>query len=287
VFSSDGRALYVFFNRDPDGHTELQRFDLGDRATAGPDDGLVLRRFDKDFPNHNGGQLALGPDGFLYLGLGDGGGADDPDGHGQDLDQYLGKILRIDPDGDASGHYAIPPDNPYADGGGKPEIWASGLRNPWRFSFDRSTGDLWIADVGQGEWEELDRLPATSGRGAGRGANLGWDQMEGSHPHDGGSNPKGAVLPIFEYDHGDGSCAVVGGYVYRGAALPTLAGAYLFTDYCRPGIRAITVAGDHVAEERTFDLPVEQVQSFGEDADGEVYLLLAAGDVLRLVEEGA
>jgi glucose/arabinose dehydrogenase len=287
AFSSDGRQLYLFYNRDPDGHTELAQLPIGDATTVRADDGRTLMSFEKEHPNHNGGQLALGPDGYLYLGLGDGGGADDPDDRAQDTGQHLGKILRIDPQGDAAGRpYAVPADNPFVDGGGQPEIWAYGLRNPWRFSFDTANGDLWIADVGQGEREELDHLPATDGVGAGQGANLGWDRMEGTRPHEGGSNPKGGVLPVFEYDHGDGACAVVGGYVYRGRAIPGLAGAYLFTDLCHPGLRAITLGADgEVADQRTFDLAPEQVQSFGEDADGELYVLQASGQVLRIVPE--
>ncbi len=289
AFSSDGRQMYLFLNVEPDGHTELRAYDLGGGTTVDADAGHVLLRVDKRFPNHNGGQLALGPDGFLYLGLGDGGGADDPDGHGQDTSQLLGKVLRIDPSGAEPGDdppYSIPADNPFASGGGRPEIWASGLRNPWRFSFDAANGDLWIADVGQGEWEELDHLPADGGVGAGRGADLGWDRMEGSHPHEGGSNPKGGILPVFEYDHDDGSCAVVGGYVYRGQAIPGLTGAYLFTDYCHAGLRAIALGPDGtVAAQRTFDLAPAHVQSFGEDAEGELYVLQASGEVQRVVPQ--
>ena len=220
------------------------------------------------------------------MGLGDGGSGGDPDGHGQDTSELLGSILRIDPEGAASSRdaYGIPPGNPFERDGGDPEIWLYGVRNPWRFSFDRGNGDLWIADVGQGEWEELDHLPATDGVDAGRGANLGWDRMEGSHPYEGGTNPPDGVLPVFEYSHDDGACAVVGGYVYRGTAIPDLDGAYLYTDYCQAGIRALTTQGDEVAGPRSFDLPVQQVQSFGEDADGEVYLLLGSGEVLRLIE---
>ena len=285
AFSSDGRELYAFATIEPDGSSWLGAFELGEGTTADADEGRDLLTLDREFPNHNGGQLALGPDGYLYVGLGDGGSGGDPDGHGQDTSEPLGSILRIDPaEPQGSREYAIPDGNPFEDGDA-PEIWLYGVRNPWRFSFDRDTGDLWVADVGQGEWEEIDHLPAAGGSGAGRGANLGWDRMEGSHPFEGDGNPDGAVLPVYEYDHGEGGCAVVGGYVYRGEAIPALAGAYLYTDYCLPGLEALTLddAGT-LASTRDFDLDVEQVQSFGEDADGEVYLLLTSGEVLRIVE---
>ena len=286
AFSSDGRQLYAFATLEPDGRSWLGAFDIGEgnRVDADADAGRDLLELDREFANHNGGQLALGPDGFLYVGLGDGGSGGDPDGHGQDTSELLGSILRIDPEGGGDDRaYGIPSGNPFEAGGGAPEIWLYGVRNPWRFSFDQATGDLWVADVGQGEWEELDVLRATGGGGAGRGTNLGWDLMEGSHPYEDGANPPDGVLPVFEYDHGEGGCAVVGGYVYRGGAIPDLDGAYLFTDYCLPGLRALRVDGNQVVGTRTFDLPVQQVQSFGEDADGEVVLLLGSGEVLRLV----
>jgi glucose/arabinose dehydrogenase len=250
-------------------------------AAGSPRGRRELLRVEDPYPNHNGGHLALGPDGYLYIGLGDGGSGGDPHGHGQDTDTLLGSILRIDPTAPpADGEYGIPADNPFAASGGEPEIWLYGVRNPWRFSFDRATGDLWIGDVGQGEVEEIDRLPATNGRDAGRGANLGWNLMEGSEPFE-GENPAGGVLPIYEYTHDDG-CSVTGGYVYRGRAIPALTGAYLFADYCEPDLRAVRVAGDEVVEERSWDLSLEAIQSFGEDADGELYVLLASGPLLRL-----
>jgi glucose/arabinose dehydrogenase len=285
TFSSDGRQLYVFATLEPDGQNWLGAFDVGEGSSIDADSGRDLLELDDEFPNHNGGQLALGPDGFLYVGLGDGGSGGDPHGHGQDTSELYGSILRLDPEaGEHGAAYAIPAGNPFEQRGGKPEIWLYGVRNPWRFSFDRADGDLWIADVGQGEWEELDHLPATDGVGAGLGANLGWNRMEGTHPFEGGSNPKDGVLPVFEYSHADGACAVVGGYVYRGTAIPDLEGAYLFTDYCQEGLRALTLHGGQVGGTRTFDLPIHQVQSFGEDADGELYALLTSGEVLRLIE---
>jgi glucose/arabinose dehydrogenase len=284
AFSSDGRTLYLYGTLQPDGDSWLGAADLGEGDGAAGAEVRTLLQLEDEFPNHNGGQLAFGPDGFLYLGLGDGGSGGDPRGHGQDTGELSGSILRIDPEGgDAARPYAIPPDNPFAGGGGAPEVWLYGVRNPWRFSFDRATGDLWIADVGQGEWEEVDRLAADDGRPAGRGANLGWNRMEGRHPFQGGSNPSGGVLPVLEYSHDDGACAVVGGYVYRGTAVPDLVGAYLYTDFCRPGIAAVVVGPDGaVLQRRTFDLRIDRVQSFGEDADGELYALTADGEVLRI-----
>jgi glucose/arabinose dehydrogenase len=178
--------------------------------------------------NHNGGQLAFGPgDGYLYVALGDGGGGGDPDGNGQNTNTLLGKILRLDVESGAT-PYAIPAGNPFASGGGRPEIWAYGLRNPWRFSFDRQTHDLFIADVGQALWEEVDYQPG----GAAGGANYGWKIMEGMHCYNAATcDQAGLTLPVAEYDHSLG-CAVIGGYVYRGSAQPSLAGLYFYADEC-------------------------------------------------------
>src|SRR5690606_14117040 len=218
------------------------------------------------------------------IGLGDGGDAGDPHGHGQDTDTLLGSILRIDPIGGSEDGpaYAIPPGNPFADGSeGKPEIWLYGVRNPWRFSFDSLTGDLWVADVGQSEREEISRLPASDGFDAGKGANLGWDRMEGSESFE-GENPSGAVLPVHEYSH-DHGCSITGGHLYRGEAVTALQGTYLFADFCAAGVRGLQMDGDIIIDERTWDLAPEGLQSFGQDRDGEIYLLLASGPVLKIV----
>jgi glucose/arabinose dehydrogenase len=292
AFSSDGRRMFTFSTLGPDGTSSLDAYDIGDgTSVTGRTPRRQLLSLARRFPNHNGGQLVFGPDGYLYVGIGDGGSEGDPDHHGQDEATLFAKILRLDPDGGtgtgagtaarAGTAYGIPVGNPFEHGGGRPEIWISGVRNPWRFSFDKATGDLWVADVGQDHWEEIDRLPATDGQAAGRGANLGWSLMEGDHRYR-GANPEGGVLPLFEYSH-DHGCSITGGYVYRGTAIAHLEGAYLYADYCQSGLRALTTDGRRVTGTRTFDLPLPQVQSFGEDDDGNVYVLLASGPVLRLV----
>ncbi|MDQ2648168.1 MAG: PQQ-dependent sugar dehydrogenase [Actinomycetota bacterium] len=286
TFSSDGRRLFLYFTARDDGANTLAVMDLGDGGRSDGSDLEILFAVEDPAPNHNGGQLALGPDGYLYVALGDGGGAGDPQDTGQDPSDLLGSILRIDPDGADSGKgYAVPSGNPSLDGAEPSEVWAYGLRNPWRFSFDRATGDLWIADVGQGDWEEIDLLPAVAGRDAGRGANLGWSAMEGRHPFEGGREPDGAVPPIFEYDHGEGGCSVTGGYRYRGSAVPALTGVYLFADYCLDTVEGIELdeAGTAVAGHRAWELGTSQIQSFGEDGEGELYVLEAGGTVSRVV----
>lgn len=284
AFSSDGRKLYVDYTARPDGETRVEEFELGDRTIADRDSRRLLLTVEQPAANHNGGHLAVGPDGYLYIGLGDGGGQGDPDGNSQNREELLGKILRIDPEGaaaDGDPAYGIPAGNPFADGEeGAREVWVYGVRNPWRFSFDALTGDLWIGDVGQNGWEEIDKLPSVAGFDAGRGANLGWDRMEGTHSFE-GDNPPGAVLPVFEYTRDEG-CSITGGYVYRGGEIEALQGAYLFADYCASGIRAIRVEGDAVVDERRWGLDAEQVFSFGEDNDGEIFVLLGSGPVLRL-----
>jgi len=279
AFSPDGSHLYISYT-DERGDSRL------DEWATGPGVGDVdagsrrnVLAVDQPFPNHNGGNIVFGPDGLLYYGLGDGGSAGDPGQRAQDPDELLGKILRIDPEASGDDPYAVPADNPFAGGGGRGEIWVTGVRNPWRFSFDRQTGDLWVGDVGQNAEEEIDRLPA----GQARGANLGWDRLEGNRPFE-GEPPPGAVPPVFTYGRDEGY-SVTGGYVYRGSAIPGLAGAYVFGDYGAGVVRALTVRGSEVTAERPLGVETgpASLVSFGEDVDGELYVLSLGGPVYRLV----
>jgi glucose/arabinose dehydrogenase len=286
-FASNGR-LFVHYSRKGDGATVISELTASaDHGSAIAASERVIFTLSQPFANHNGGEIAFGPDGYLYIGLGDGGSGGDPFGNGQNRQALLGKILRIDVDGPpAPGkEYAIPEDNPYAPGGvepgaGLPEIWAYGLRNPWRFSFDRETGDLYIGDVGQNAWEEIDRQPAGS-RG---GENYGWNLFEGSHCS-ADCNSINAVLPIAEYSHGDGRCSVTGGYVYRGTRQPALTGTYLFSDYCSGTIWTLSAGGGLTPE--ALAASGLQVSSFGEGEDGEIYLVdLGGGGLYRALAGG-
>lgn len=257
---------------DTSGDTVIARFQVSsDPNLADPASEVKLLGIDQPFANHNGGVLAFGPDGYLYAGLGDGGSAGDPRGNAQNLDTLLGKILRLDVD--SAEPYAVPADNPFGN-----EIWAYGLRNPWRLSFDLSTGDLYIGDVGQNQWEEIDFLPA----GSPGGANFGWDYREGAHDFEGGG-PEGMIDPIAEYSHPEGGCSVTGGYVYRGA-LPEWNGIYLYSDYCTGMIWGLIQAAEGWQNQLLFDLDVT-ITSFGQDSSGEIYLVSDGGDILRLVQQ--
>jgi glucose/arabinose dehydrogenase len=284
VFSSDGRKLYVDYT-DIDGNTRVVEYPM-DGNEADTRNAREILFVAQPFRNHNGGQLVIGPDGYLYVSLGDGGSGGDPNGNGQDTSALLGKILRIDPEaptGDLP--YGIPDGNPFADGAaGAPEVWLYGVRNPWRFSFDRDNGDLWIGDVGQGAIEEVDQLPSFFGRDAGKGANLGWNEMEGSQPFEGGTAPEGAIAPIFDYPHTGGNCSVTGGFVYRGAAIPDLQGVYVFADYCVGDIRGLLARNGVRLDERSLGIPVPggRLTSFGQDGDGEIYALSAQGPIYRI-----
>ncbi len=252
-----------------------------DPDRADPASRRVLLTIAQPYPNHNGGMLAFGPDGYLYISVGDGGSAGDPQGNAQNPWTLLGSILRIDVDTPPQGQaaYSIPVDNPYSDNGlGLPELWAIGLRNVWRFSFDRATGDLYLADVGQNLWEEIDFQPA----GYSGGANYGWNRYEGSHPYSGGEAPRGMVLPIAEYAHSDGGCSVTGGYVYRGEALPDLAGAYFFGDWCTGNIWA-TYRDEAQTWQTNLFLPMSgrMISSFGEDEAGELVVVDYNGSLWR------
>jgi glucose/arabinose dehydrogenase len=276
-FAENG-YFYVNYT-DLNGNTVIARFQAqagADQADPASEKRLLFVA--QPYPNHNGGHLAFGPDGYLYIGLGDGGAAGDPQDNAQNMGTLLGKLARIDVDG--GDPYAIPADNPYINGGGLAEIWASGLRNPWRYSFDPLTGDLYIADVGQNQWEEVNYLPA----GAAGGANFGWDYREASHAFS-GSPPAGLALiePVAEYDHTQG-CSVSGGVVYRGQRLPAWQGVFLYGDFCSGlvwGLKPDAAGGWQ--NERLFELDA-RIAGFAEDASGELYLVSLTGEIYRLAE---
>jgi len=261
--------FYVNYT-DNNGDTVIARYHVTDDPNvADPNSEVALLHVDQPFRNHNGGVLAFGPDGYLYAGLGDGGSAGDPNGNAQSLDTFLGKILRLDVDSGDS--YAIPPDNPFGN-----EIWAYGLRNPWRFSFDQANGDLFIGDVGQNAWEEIDYVAAgTSG-----GLNFGWDYFEGTHSYE-GTPPQDAqfVSPVAEYSHSEG-CSVTGGYVYRGS-MPEWNGIYLYGDYCSGTVWGLIRSDGGWQNQFLFGAP-GSITSFGQDEAGEIYMLIDSGQVLRL-----
>ncbi len=277
-YGANGR-FYVNYS-DLNGDTVVARYAVsaGNPDLADPGSGKILLQIEQPYPNHNGGDLAFGPDGYLYIGMGDGGSGGDPQGNGQRLDTLLGKMLRIDVRGDA---YAIPADNPYTNrADARPEIWAYGLRNPWRFSFDRMTGDLYIGDVGQGEYEEINFQPA----GAGGGQNYGWNILEGFHPYQGSSSAD-LTAPVAEYDHSDGNCSVTGGYVYRGSRLPALAGTYVFGDYCTGETWVLRQSADGWQTADWFGMGIP-ISSFGEDEQGELYVLDYKGGGAFILEPG-
>lgn len=281
-FAESG-VFYVYYTARSEegvGDNTIARYRVSadDPNVADPDSGEILLQVPDFRVNHNGGQLHFGPDDFLYAGFGDGGGGGDPDGNAQNPSTLLGSLLRIDPAAE-SDPYAIPADNPFASGGeGAPEVWAWGLRNPWRFSFDRETGDLYIGDVGQGEIEEVSWLPA----GTPGGTNFGWNIMEGTRCFRSDScDDEGLTPPAAEYTHEFG-CSVVGGYVYRGELEPALEGIYLFADFCSGLIwgMARDDAGEWLVRE-----PIQTeflITSFGEDAAGEVYLAAKTGEIFRV-----
>jgi glucose/arabinose dehydrogenase len=272
----DGRQVVASYDTNPD-----------DRDVAAPGTATIWLRMDDQFGNHNGGSLVFGPDGHLYIGTGDGGGAGDPLDSGRHLDTLLAKILRIDVSGPPAEDpvYRIPDDNPFvATDGARPEIFHTGLRNPWRIRFDRATGDLWIADVGQGDREEID-----VSRAGVAGLDFGWNIMEGTTCYrDGGEDcaTPDLTLPVTEYDH-DLGCSVSGGAVYRGPTYPALQGWYVFSDYCSGAFWAIDASHDRTDEPAIVAETDLNVSAVAEDAAGELYATdLAGGQVLRIGVEG-
>jgi glucose/arabinose dehydrogenase len=270
--------VYVHYT-DLGGTTQVDELAVAADGTIDADSRRKVLSQQQPFANHNGGSLLFGPDGLLYLALGDGGSGGDPQRNGLDLSTWLGKILRIDPTASGGEGYTVPTDNPFVgQGGARPEIWSYGLRNPWRVSFDIATGDVWIADVGQGSLEEVNRSPAAAG--AGRGINFGWSAFEGTQRFNDDQDPNGAIGPVFEYAHGPEACSITGGYVYRGEAIPALRGAYVFADYCGSGVFAFDPA-DPFAGRKLLDEPGEVV-SFGVDQANELYVLSFDGSVYRV-----
>src|SRR5262245_30355391 len=276
------------------GDTEIRRYQVSsDPNVADPASVQVVLAVDQPdgSTNHKGGWLGFGRDGLLYAALGDGGGSGDPNGSGQNLDSPLGKILRLNVDADdfpADGarNYGVPPTNPFAGATpGLDEIWSYGLRNPWRPSFDRATGDLYIADVGESQREEVN--VATAASGGGGGVNYGWNTTEGSlcFQPSAGCNMGGLTLPILEYDHTQG-CSITGGYVHRGAAIPALRGTYFYGDFCSGFVRSFRFANGAASEQNDWAAlrPTGGITSFGEDAAGELYIVTAAGGVFRIVQ---
>jgi glucose/arabinose dehydrogenase len=254
-----------------------------DPLTVDPSSRRVVLRVAQPFPNHNGGLLTFGPDGLLYIGLGDGGSEGDPQRNGQSLATLLGKILRIDPRAHGGRAYSIPSSNPFANRqGARPEIYSYGLRNPWRFSFDRLTGDLSIGDVGQDRFEEIDLV----GRGQGSGANFGWSAFEGFAPFNHDQSAPNAVPPVLVYSHDQG-CSVTGGYVVRDASLQSLYGRYLYGDYCSGELRSFpAIPGKRATDDRPLGLDVPSLSSFGEDDAGRIYATSLDGPVYRLDPAG-
>jgi glucose/arabinose dehydrogenase len=282
------RRLYVYLTRG-DGDIVIREYKA---KSADPNRvkkdtrRQVLRIEHSANTNHNGGMLVFGPDGYLYLATGDGGSSDDPNNNGQRKDTLLGKMLRIDVDGRTGGKpYGIPPSNPYVGEAGKNEIWQRGLRNPWRFSFDAANGNLWIGDVGQDQWEEVDRAIDTAS-GPGRGINWGWDVLEGTHCHEpsSGCNRTGKTDPVTEYaNSGSSRCAVTGGYVYRGTAIPALQGSYVFADYCTGEIFSIAAnAADGVNPSLVLNTSA-LISSFGERPNGELFVVDRGGRIYQVV----
>jgi glucose/arabinose dehydrogenase len=284
AFAPDGTKLYVHYSGAAAGETVLDEYAVVD-GRPDPSTRRLVLTVPQPQVNHNGGQLAFGPDGYLYMGLGDGGAAGDrgsghaPGGNGQSLNTLLGKILRIDPRPSGGDTYTVPADNPFVGTPqARPEIYVYGVRNPWRFSFDRETGDLWVGDVGQNQYEEVTRLPA----GSIAGSNLGWNLFEGTHTYREGPDTE-VVMPIVELNHDDGNCSVTGGYVYRGKKIPGLRGWYLYTDYCNGALRAVKVDADGQVQQQDLGITASNVSSFGQDNAGELYVLSQSAGVFRVV----
>lgn len=276
TYDPSATHLYVsFINAQND--SRIVAYPVDDRGVPTTGSPFVILEVDQPDIVHNGGHIAFGPDGSLFVGLGDGGPGNDPDDRGQSLDSVLGKILRIAPEPGATPAYTVPDDNPFVSvDGAAGEVWAYGLRNPWKFAIDRATGDFYTGDVGQYIVEEINFVPAGTS-----GANFGWARLEG--PISRGETPADHVPPLTHYNHDDGRCAVIAGTVYRGSAIPDLRGAFLYGDYCDGEVRALTQIDGEVVAMRPLGITSLQLTGFVEDLGGELYVLNLAGEIVKLV----
>jgi glucose/arabinose dehydrogenase len=279
-FESNRKFYVNYTNRSGDTIIREYKASVSNPNRAETGSGRTILKVNQPYSNHNGGDLVFGPGGYLYIGLGDGGDAGDPGNRAQDKDKLLGKMLRIDVNGSSGGkHYRIPKSNPYVGKSGRDEIWLRGLRNPWRYSFDRATNRLWIGDVGQYRYEEVDRLTSSD-----KGANLGWRLVEGYKCYNpsSGCRKAGKEKPILAYSHAGGRCSITGGFVYRGSDIPALTGWYLFADYCSGEIWTTpSTAGTH-ADKILLRNTSANISSFGENASGELFVVDLGGTIYRI-----
>ena len=276
---------FLFVNHtDKNGDTRIERYTVStDRNVADPRSAKVILSIDQRYSNHQGGLNLFGPDGMLYIGMGDGGSQGDPHGNGQNRNALLAKLLRLNVD--RGEPYLIPAANPYAKGGGRAEIWAIGLRNPWRFSFDRFSGLLYIADVGGDRFEEVNVVPMSIA-----GVNYGWNVMEGSHCNrSSGCDQMGMQKPALSYaTHENSTCAIIGGSVYRGQKIPEIKGQYFYSDYCNSWLRSFGFADGKVTDQHEWPIgKLGSITSFGEDAQGELYICTSSGRVYRIIKSPA
>jgi glucose/arabinose dehydrogenase len=275
TFSNDGTKLYVDYT-DATGDIHIVEYTMNGSVANLTTRRQLMLISHHTFTNHNGGNLVMGADNLLYISVGDGGGAGDTLHNAQNLNAVLGKILRIDPRPTGTKPYGIPPGNPFVHGT-RPAIWQYGLRNPWRFSLDRATHDLWIGDVGQNLWEEVDYAPAGQS-----GINWGWNLRDGLQPYNGGAKPPGARDPLYVRSHSAGDCAIIGGYVYRGSAIPFLNGGYVFSDERTGELRALVQQGGAMTQGPNFHLTIPEVTTFGQGPAGELYAASRGGTLYRL-----
>ena len=279
AIAKDGTLAYVNYTNN-DGNTRIDEYAVNADGTFDPATRREVLGFDQPYPNHNGGDLVFGPDNMLYIGTGDGGAGGDPDRRALNLGEWLGKMLRIDPHPSAGAAYTVPADNPFVGvDGARPEIWSIGFRNPWRFSFDRATNDLWVADVGQNQWEEVD--VAWAADGGGKGMSFGWSAMEGNHQFNADQSAEGALPPIHEYEHVGNDCSISGSALYRGSAIPALVGWYVFADYCSGQVRALQIVDRAVAKQVPLGKEAN-VTAVSEGPDGELYVVTSDGPIYAI-----